>query len=249
MTKRGVIISDPHCGHPLGLVPPEWQRDSLQQKFWEWYAKKLVQLYPIDFFIINGDAIDGSGKINAGSELLVSNRDEQVCMAIRVALMANANKYIVVTGSPYHTGKSVDLEKHLASYIGGSYHDKLTLFVNGLKLNIRHHVARSTIPHGRHTQVSRAKMWDNLENAYKGEDKSDILIRSHVHYCAWSGTPLLGESIITPCLQLNSRYGSKVCEGNVDVGFLSFDITDKENYSWTKHLLKPTFRPESKLII
>ena len=64
-------------------------------------------------------------------------------------------------------------------------------------------------------------------------------MRSHVHYHVFNG----GAGWIaftTPGLQGWTKYGSLACEGTVDVGLISIDIT-REGWSWKAHLLDMGF--------
>jgi hypothetical protein len=87
--KRVLIMSDLHCGHRVGLTPPDWQYRpgvrskwrKIQQACWNWYANEIEEAGPFDVVIVNGDAIDGRGERSGGTELLTTDRHEQVEIA------------------------------------------------------------------------------------------------------------------------------------------------------------------------
>lgn len=237
--KRIVVVSDLHCGHPKGLVPPTWQTEKFQTDFWKWYKKILDALQPIHILVCNGDAIDGNGRINSGVELITSDRLVQVEMAKQALSLARAEKVVLTTGSPYHVGKEEDFERVLAENMNAcDFQDKLILNVNGVIFNIRHHHSRSIMPYGKATALLRSALWGVLGSQMTGADKQDVLIRSHVHYHAYCGDPLLGLALTTPGLQLDSRFGSRLCEGIINVGLVYFDVENKGSFSW-KTILRP----------
>ena len=95
--KRLLVVSDPHCGHIVGLTPPQWQIKKerakegnipgdifkIQNRLWRDYRDAIDRLRPIHFCVCNGDAIDGKGNRSGGTELLTADREEQSRMAIR----------------------------------------------------------------------------------------------------------------------------------------------------------------------
>ena len=90
--KRVVVISDLHCGHVVGLTHPDFnpsyprgsERFKLavrRRELYKFYTDRMEKLQPIDILIVNGDAIDGKGPRSGSTELLTTDRDEQVEMA------------------------------------------------------------------------------------------------------------------------------------------------------------------------
>lgn len=250
MPKRVVVISDLHAGHVLGLTHPDFNpaypRGSPEYKFglrrrelWNFYAKTLADLKPIDVLIVNGDAVDGKGTRSGGTELLTTDRDKQADMAAVAILEAEAGKVFMSYGTPYHTGTDEDWENAVASEVGAEKiggHDWID--VNGVVIDYRHFVSRSIIPHGRHTPIARERLWNILWAEWGEFPKSDIIIRSHVHYFNYCGG-FGWMAMTTPALQgLGSKYGSRIATGSVDFGLVNFDIESKENWTWQSHILK-----------
>ena len=73
--KRVVALGDFHCGHRVGLTPPDFQwhaPDSaahiwkkytdIQDEAWGWYIGKVKALRPVDVLLVSGDCIDGRGE-------------------------------------------------------------------------------------------------------------------------------------------------------------------------------------------
>ena len=246
-TKRMVVVSDFHSGHEYGLTPPDWWlRDDtnnphvtkcgkFQRELWAFYTEAINDLKPIDFLIVNGDAIEGKGLDSGSMELLTADRHEQVKMAKEAIDLAEAKKIRILFGTRRHTGKEEDFESVLAGIvkcndIEVSGHGFFN--VNGCNVDVKHKVSGSTIPHGRMTAIARARLWNVIWNSeHERQPKADIIIRSHVHYFNYCGS---GSwiAMTTPALCYNSSFGIRECEGLVDVGIVSFDIDSEGKYTW-----------------
>lgn len=250
--KRVVVISDLHCGHLVGLTHPDFDARpnnvesssfTLYNKrslYWRLFSESIAQLQPIDYLIVNGDAIDGRGEKSGSTELLVVDRNEQVQMAIAVIETVKARKVVMSYGTAYHNGKLEDYEQQIANAINAvelvpyGYVD-----VEGLVLNYRHHCGGSSVPYGRVTSIAKERLWDVLRSEYDEFPKSDIVIRSHTHYFSFGGG-YRWLAMVTPALQgYGSKYGERRVTGSIDWGFVHFDIESKEEYSWTQHIVKP----------
>jgi len=251
--KRVLVLSDLHCGHIAGLTPHLWndqpprnasaERKLLYEtrhKLFDIYQKEIEKRKPFDVLICNGDAIDGRGERSGGTELLTSDRQEQCDMAAHCLRVPKAKQIYMTYGTPYHTGQIEDWERSILSEIpNGQYKPSKTeimshlyLDVDGVVFDCKHKVGSSGIPHGRHTAVAKEDIWNLLWHEKTGLPRGDIFIRSHVHYCQYSGdaTKL---RMTTPALQsLGSKYGSRQCSGTVDWGFVVFEIDNKGGYSW-----------------
>lgn len=237
--KRMVVISDLHCGHLVGLTPPEWhyQQDGrlykIQKELWNWYAGEINKLKPIDILVVNGDAIDGKGSRAGGTDQKTVDRVEQVDMAIKAIEYCKAKTIRMTYGTPYHTGDGEDWEKLVANGVDGKIESHAFLDINGTVFDIKHKIGSSATPHGRFTAVARDKLWNTVWNS-RGEQQPDsgFLIRSHVHYHVDCGTSEW-RAMTTPALQgYGSKYGARQCSGTVDIGFVVFDIDPKGNVSW-----------------
>jgi hypothetical protein len=247
-STRIVVISDMHCGHRSGLTPPTWQYPDeskdpalakygeMQRAMWGWYCDTLSALQPIDRLIVNGDAIDGKGERQGGTDQLVTDRKVQVNMAAKVVLEASARRVAIIKGTPYHTGTEEDWEEVLAEKVGADRCGAHEWFeAHGTVIDCKHKVGGSTIPHGRHTPLARARLWNLLWAERNLQPKANILIRSHVHYHAFDG----GAgwlAMTTPALQAWTKYGSLECEGTVDLGLIQFDIKEG-GWGWKYHAL------------
>ena len=103
--KRVVAMGDLHCGHRVGLTPPKWQSaikgnkyHKIQVELWEEYKNIIKHLQPIDALIVNGDCIDGRGERSGGTELISTNRQEQINMAATCINFCSAKKVVLTRG-------------------------------------------------------------------------------------------------------------------------------------------------------
>jgi len=254
--KRVVVIGDLHSGHRVGLTPPRWQwkvsdgfnkyerSGAIQRGIWNWYRDTIITLKPIDVLVINGDAIDGTAIKSGGTELISTDRNDQVDMAIEAIQLAEAKEVYMTYGTAYHTGEGEDWEKIISDKIEAKkIDDQLFLVVDGITFDFKHHIGSSSAP-GRPTgALAREAIWAMVNEECERQPKSDILIRSHVHYFSMAQGLRDDQMLFTmPALQgPGSKYGGRRCSGKVDIGLMSFDINGKENISWTKHLLHAKF--------
>ena len=251
--KRVVVISDLHCGHRVGLTPPNWQTrqtdadgyrkwGAQQAGIWNWYKNEIEALKPIHLLVVNGDLIDGQGKRSGGTELIAPDRVNQIKMAQECIDVAGATKIQVIRGTPYHSGEEEDWEDLLMRK-NVKVGDFEQFTVNGLAFGCRHHIGNSSVPAGKHTALMNEALWDLIWAEANLRVKTDILIRSHRHAFAYCrglvGSQLL---MVTPGMQgFGSKFGSRKCSGLVDIGFVHFDVETKGEYTWKVHLLVAKF--------
>lgn len=248
-SKRVVVMGDTHCGHVAGLCPPNWIGSmpnlkrfhrfcDLQEQCWKWFAKTIKALQPIDILLFNGDAIDGRGERSGGLELVEPDRAGQCEMAVQIIKHVNAKRVAMTYGTAYHTGQEEDWEAQIAAEVGASIGSHEWPEINGVVFDMKHHLGSSSVPHGRHTAVSRDRLW-NMLWAERGEQpKGDVFIRSHVHYHQHCGDPTY-LAMTLPALQAAAtKYGARRCSGIVDYGLVHFDIDAKGGFTWQSHLAK-----------
>ena len=257
-SKRVLLLSDSQCGHILGLTPPDFdaiptdtsgKRYKLyldRRRMWKWFVKKLEPLKPIDILIFNGDAIEGKGDKSGGTELLTTDRVEQTDMATVVIEQVDAKETYMSYGTPYHAGRYEDWEDIVAANVGAAKiggEDSLSVGwqdvpSDGLIINYRHHVGRSSIPHGKATPLLKQKLWNGLWSLRGEYPLADVIVRSHVHYAFHTWEPG-GSCFITPALcGYGSKFGARICLGEVHFGFMWLDVTSKKEWTWDWEILK-----------
>lgn len=239
--KRLLIISDTHCGHAAGLTPPDfdtrppegfgsksyslWQD---RRHAWRWYSKLCAELKP-DALLVNGDAIDGDGKRTKRVEYVTLDIQTQCDMAEACIKETGAPRIFMSYGSPYHVGVTQNEENRIARAVDAEEIGyKGWIHLGGKKkISYRHHIGRSTIPHGRATSIFKSAYWDKIWAIRKEYPDVELVIRSHVHYYIEAYDSLLG-CIITPALQgYGSGYGAGLVDGVVDFGIVWIDVNEK----------------------
>lgn len=240
--KRIIIVSDFHCGHRLGLTLSDIDEGNHKYKrhkeirnaISEWFKKEVRENGPYDMCIANGDLIDGKGTRSGGIEQLMPDRNDQKEEAVNIIRYIDASENFIVRGTPYHVGNEENWEDIIADTLNCTVHDRLFIEIEGVVFDVRHKIGSSSVPHGRATALLKEGLWNTLWSEEGVQPKAQVIIRSHVHYCVYAGTP--GHVYITtPSLQgLGSTYGARQCSGTVHTGFLVVECHDSK-YDWMIH--------------
>ena len=259
--KRGVIISDMHCGHLVGLTPPPWQvrGDGWRAKFrktqsqaWRWFDKQMSSLGNLDFIINNGDSVDGDGHRSGGTELISTDPMMQAEMASYTLqrFMSKKTKLYMTYGTPSHTGTLFDTENMIANDCNAeTIEGHMFLDIEGVIFDVKHKVGSSGIPHGRATALKKAQLWNKIWSEADEQPNSDVLVRSHVHYHSACYDPDFGWAMTTPALQgMGSKYGARQCEGRVHFGFIYVEV-NKGELSWKPLVAKLNIHKSKPLTV
>lgn len=246
--RRVLLAGDLHCGHRVGLTPPGWQLRpiedepkrmkwlKIQQECWKWFAKTINRLKPIEIAVWNGDLIDGTGHRSGGTELICTDRNQQIEMALKAIRFVGAQTNIIVAGTPYHSGEQEDMEELIAAELHCKFGSHEWLDINGVCFDVKHFIGASSIPHGRLTALSRDSLWNSLWAEAGDTPKADYIVRSHVHYTTggWDFTAGKRVDFFTlPALQaMGTKYGARKCSGKVNFGFHTFDIGKEGVEAW-----------------
>lgn len=234
MSKKILVIGDLHCGSMGGLTPPQWivskgRNDffhELQTQMWDHYLEIIDDFGKVDTLVVNGDIIEGKGTRSGGTELIAPDMLEQTDMAIEAISFIKADKMFFTYGTPYHTAASSgeDFDKIVANAFKSSIHDELNLKVNDVLFNIKHKVGASSSPYNRAVNVSKHRLWDELQTIRNNEERASIYLRSHVHYFSFCGE-IDWAAYTLPALQSNqTKYGARQCVGITDWGMCLFKV-------------------------
>lgn len=248
--KRVLVLSDLHCGHVMGLTPPRYHQHEYQEKFWEWFRTKVAVLGKVDVLVVNGDAIDGKNTKAGGQHIYEASRIAQVDIAAECLSLVKAKRIYIVRGTEYHTGVEEDFENILSQQIGtdGVAYDALPINIGGLDFHFKHHTGNSSVPWTRGAAAVRSHVWQILERSLSGQKTPpDVSVRSHVHYFVQTRSSL-GTVLTTPALQLSSSYGVRRCDGIHDVGFVYFDIENKNSWSLSLQQLREVL-PDQTVVV
>lgn len=243
---RGVVESDYHCGHVLGLTPPDWQTKrsaALAGKVWEWRAEELRAIGPVDFHGILGDLTDGPGcKETIG--LLTTDVEEQADMAAAAASAVRAKHRFVCYGTPLHTVSTLSHENLVAKRLGCEIRETWRLRIGGVRFNFRHVVGRSDVPYGQGTQVAKEIVRDELQALAESYEPADVFARGHAHYF-YEVRTALKRAIVCPALELpnpdedGNIYARKLRTMYYNVGFLLIEIDLKSGEVYIRPRIMP----------
>jgi hypothetical protein len=249
--KRGAVVSDLHAGSIYGMLPAAFEtfegvtvlqnpgQDYLW-KCWDDFTNRVHHHDP-DFVIVNGDCVDGPQRKQNQSELKLVAPQDQTEAAIQTLSLLKQRvrpecKWYFTRGTPYHVDEFSGPEEAIAQAMGAERYQSLGtgrlcrevlwLEVEGIILEAAHHISASTGFY-RMTALDREGQWSAMaaKDATKGIPKSDLLIRSHVHYFGHSEHSSK-QIVTTPCWQLQTRFMRKNSTTRMlpDIGGLLLEI-------------------------
>lgn len=249
--------SDTHCGSLTGLTPPEhniavskkevelYKLYQTRFRLWNWFINEVnttirsLNIFKFDAAMWNGDLIDGQGKKTGGTELLTSDRNRQVEIAKSVVANVPANERFFTFGSPYHTGNEEDFEENIAKSFNAQIDSIGNYNINDLQVNMKHHIANTNSVSSRFTALSGAQIRQLLWDLQMQQKRANLIIRSHVHRCAFVGDPASNfQGWTTPSLQgIGGKYGSRKVDGlPVAFGFLVLSVNSDKEWGITPHI-------------
>lgn len=258
--KEDLLIfvgSDTHCGHDVGLTPPEFnwippERASRSEHkayefrvaAWNWFAEEVGKYGPFDEAIWNGDLVDGSGEKSEGSE--DQEMPVQVEMAVRVVQFVGADINHFTRGTPYHTGKSkTTWEDMVCGMCHGDIGDEGHYNYRGLSIAAKHKIGNSSSPVSKYTALGSAQIKQMMWAETGQQPGANLIIRSHIHTCKEVGDPAMNRAVwVTPALQgLGSVYGARNVDGlPVHFGFLVLRIRDVHSWGVEAHIAPLTMQ-------
>ena len=247
---RAIMINDTHCGHKLGLTPPDWHCDQYrawQQPAWDFFSKTLKQIGKVDALFVDGDSIDGPGYKNTQSHL-TTDIGEQVTMAVQAIEQVNAKRKYIIRGTGFHTDGHTAYENFIADAYGVEAYDELRIEIHTRLFHIRHVVGRSDIPYGQQTQMQKEIINEILQGEFENYKAADVLLRAHVHYCfevrtADSARGIMRHVYTAPALQLRgpqqSAFTRKLRTWKYDYGITLIEVDPKSKEVFIRPLLMP----------
>ena len=241
-----LLGADSHCGHLLGLTPPDYNPDSeshpgteTRKALWKFYEKGVRDYGPWDVVGWDGDAIDGKGFRSGGTELITADRNTQCGMAARGIELAKAPKVLMTYGTGYHTGQDDDWEDHVADAVKAERIEAEGHYdIRGVKVNMRHHIGGTSSVASRFTALSKESVRNLLWAEHDQQPKADLIVRAHVHVPRVCGEPGDWMAITLPGLQgLGSKYGARRAPGLlVRFGFAMLEVDKKGNWDLGWHI-------------
>lgn len=234
---RVAFIGDTHCGHLLGLTPPEYQRQGWDLHYavsdlWQWYTEQTKD--NIDVAVWMGDLVDGPGR-RGNNNHLTTDMETQSDMAIEIVRTANANKNVFVYGTPYHVTGAMDYEAIVAREFGGDIRTHQKIEVDGYRYDVSHAVGKTGTPVGGDIMITKKRLWSHINDVMAGRNPAHYVIRAHVHEYRITGNSV-STGITCPCLKFGlpdyEDYARKL-DGYYDMGLL---IHNTGSDTWEKRL-------------
>ena len=209
-----------HCGHVLGLTPPQYQSDENREwlgALWQFYNDTLCQIGTVHVHVFDGDALDGHQEKDP-SALLKPMINVQTDMAEESIRLVRARKRYIIRGTGYHTDRQCSYEQYVADALNCDCLDDLRLEVSGCRLHFRHVIGRSDTPYGQGTPAYKEIINEMLAADLEDYDAADVLGRAHTHYATgvWSAngkTGRLKQAYTGAGLQLRGPTQSKFTRG------------------------------------
>lgn len=249
---RVLLAGDFHCGHMAGLTPKGYQIPEnhpsygnfaeFERETWNFFEKTIMSLEPFSHAIFNGDLIDGSGKKSKGTELITTDRNIQVDMAVKVIETVNAGVNVISFGTPYHTGEGEDFETIIAERTNAVLNAENLLDIGGVIFNAKHNTNGTSTPYGAGTPLLKDALWSDLWSQLENNPTADIVVRSHTHTFL-SIKDGFRTAIILPALQgAMTKFGTKRCSKVVHWGFAYADIYEDKSFE----VIEVLYMPESQ---
>lgn len=253
-------MGDTHCGHFAGLTPPSWWQSKKtkwgisERESWGWFTSKIKKHGPYDAVIANADLIAGQNKKHAGVQLITTDRNQQVSMAMMCLEETKCKKFRLTYGTPYHTGKEEDFELTLTKRLVDKGYDAQIdaegfYNVNGVIISAKHHAGGSAQEPLRGTPL-RKELFYNDQWVQEGiQPRADVIVRGHTHYFDKEET-VNRHAFSCPALcTLGDKFGARICKGTVHFGFLTFNISAYGEFTYKKHIEVLASQPDYAEVI
>ncbi len=237
-----LLAGDLHCGHLLGLTPPQyhnsnWPHADVMSNLWKWFDENLSKKY--DVAVWNGDLVEGEGR-HESSFHLTTDMNVQIEMAIDVVKHVGAKKNLFQYGSPYHAGQIMDYEKQIANYFNEDIKAIRKVTLAGVNFKFQHQIGKTTTPVGGDIMLRKGALWEMIYSVMDKRQPAQYCIFSHAHeYRRVENEHMTG--IILPALKMGApdydRYARRMAGGFYSVGFLEAEIKNKQ-VEFKKHLFQ-----------
>lgn len=253
--RRGLLVSDLHCGAVGGLCPPgyrvEWVGES-QTVFWQWFVDEIAKYGPFDFLIGAGDFTEGEGKKGTLGVCIpdVGKQAKAAAECLRATGVPGSAMYLV-RGTPFHSNGVTEYEDRIADELGAHIADVQRLEIEGWKIHTRHVVGRSDIAYGQGTPLMKELARMEHEAFLESKDAPDVILRGHVHYAASVNRDgRTAVSLPCMCLPIDSSNGRRYTAWYYTVGFgvLELDRDREPRYYPVKMPIKLVHEEEYRCV-
>jgi len=230
-----LCVSDLHCGSLSGLMSnkfyDEINREDLFQNevqafLFDNWVRMCKDVGRVDKVVVCGDLVDGLNKAEHGKGQSTTDMMTQCRMAVQLLKMIDTSEYIVVDGSPYHTGWEISGDLVACDMLGGTWGDvDIDVTFENVTFHVRHHESWSKDPAGRHTSARKEANVATLQN-----EDIDVFLRGHTHSFNFNGDKR-NITVVTPCWKGPDRFMRKKNIEIPDCGYIVFNI-EGIDYNW-----------------
>lgn len=260
MSAALVVFSDLHIGSTVGLCPPNVHLDdggkytaSKAQQWllscWKQAWKRVAKLTDGMQTIVasNGDLVDGDH--HGTYQLWSRNPEDQIETACDLLspVQQAAHSLFIVRGTEAHVGGTGWMEESIATRLNTepcpatatySWH-RLPIQIEGVHFHVAHHSSMGGKELSRGTSAAGLAVDTMTYCASKRLTMPDVVIRSHNHRWADSGTTYPVRAVSLPAFQLGTSYIHRRSPFAIaDVGLCVFICEDGE---YTMHPIR--FQP------
>jgi hypothetical protein len=190
-----------------------------------------------------GETTDGPGH-KSSIEQWCTDMEEQAGHAAELLCMWDCADFRLCYSTKYHTGNDSKTERMVVDKIKLLYNRKADikatqrLEINGVKINVRHHVGASGTPSGKWSQLAKAATTDYLRGCYRDYPGADIYLRAHTHEYAYAGNDMYA-AYNNPALQWPlGEYGLKIDRVWYTMGLQRLTIQDNGEWAMKAYLLR-----------
>lgn len=231
-----ICISDLHSGCKLALCPPEgaalddggrYMPSSIQRRLWTMWQHFWRDWVPVVTkgepycVVMNGDVIDG---VHHNSTTQIShNLEDQAEIAYRLLapiVDKCKGRFYMVRGTEAHVGKSGVEEERLAKRLGAipndaGQHARYDLWKRCGKglVHFLHHIGTTSSSAHESSAINAELVAEFNEACRWGEQRPDVIVRSHRHRCAEVRIPTdsgFATACVTPAWQTKTPFAWKV---------------------------------------
>lgn len=253
MKKVITVVSDLHVGSSIGLCRGEGMRladgggyepSRFQQELWRAWNLFLKFSGEIGgdkrILVINGDLVDGA---HHNTVALATNNievQEAEAVAILKAAASAFDEVFVVRGTEAHTQPGAQSDERIAKAIGcevdvltGQFSRwQLWLDVDGVVMNIAHHIGTTSSAAYESSAVMREMVAALVEAGQWGQKLPDVIVRSHRHRFIEVSIPSARgriRAVVTPSWQLRTPYVERLDRMRMPhIGGVVFSVEEKQ---------------------
>jgi hypothetical protein len=251
MTTSVIVVSDLHIGSTVALSLDRFTRDDGEtvyanktqlwlrecwKDFWDTVLERTKGTRRV--LVLNGDLVDGPGHHGTYQSVSYNPADEvRHAVELLKPIREHVDLCFITRGTEAHVGGGSSQEEMIAYHldvVADSHRltwDVLPLEVENVLFNFAHHGRVSNSLTAASNAAAKAAS-EHFHRAKRlGRRPADLLVYSHAHRWADSGTTYDTRTIQTPCWQATTGWANRYFPDELnfaDVGGVLFSCDDSE---------------------